>query len=148
VAIWTLASNVTGVANPVLVGTSDPSTGTKLVVTGWGDTKPNDPNPGCCFPIALRKVTVPLASRSNCNDGNSYGGQITSTMFCAGLNGGGKDSCQGDSGGPIARKRSDGKRVLTGIVSWGVGCAEPNLFGVYTRISNASIKSFITTNTP
>jgi secreted trypsin-like serine protease len=147
VAIWTLDTNVTGVSTPLLVGTSDPSVGTKLTVTGWGDTNPNIGG-GCCFPKALRKVKVPVASRSNCNDANSYQGGITARMFCAGYNGGGKDSCQGDSGGPIARKRADGKRVLTGIVSWGTGCALPNFFGVYTRISNPSIKSFILTNTP
>ncbi len=147
VAIWTLETNVTGVASPVLVGTADPATGTKLTVTGWGDTNPNVGG-GCCFPKALRQVKVPLASRSNCNDANSYQGGITARMFCAGFNGGGKDSCQGDLGGPIARKRADGKRVLTGIVSWGNGCAKPNFFGVYTRISNSAIKSFIITNTP
>ena len=43
----------------------------------------------------------------------------------------GKDSCQGDSGGPFACNNK-----LTGIVSWGAGCADPDYAGVYTRVAN------------
>ena len=59
-------------------------------------------------------------------------------MLCAGRDSGGIDTCQGDSGGPLTRGSS-----LTGIVSWGNGCARRNLFGVYTRISQATIRNFI-----
>ena len=43
----------------------------------------------------------------------------------------GKDSCQGDSGGPFACSNK-----LTGIVSWGRVCADPNYAGVYTRVAH------------
>ena len=55
---------------------------------------------------------------------------ITQVMFCAGYTTGYYDACLGDSGGPFV---VDGK--LTGIVSWGVGCAQPNYPGVYTNIA-------------
>ena len=42
-------------------------------------------------------------------------------MICGGVPGGGKDACQGDSGGPLVVGDQ-----LVDIVSWGVGCVEPD----------------------
>ena len=62
-------------------------------------------------------------------------------FLCAGFAEGGRDSCQGDSGGPligIAEKysnRIDKRYSWIGIVSFGVGCAEPGYPGAYTRSS-------------
>jgi len=133
VAVWRLSTSATGIPLASLA-TADPAVGTALLATGWGAL-----TEGGSFPINLRKVSLPMVSRTNCNDANSYNGQITTNMLCAGRDSGGIDSCQGDSGGPLARGS-----VLTGIVSWGTGCARPNLFGVYTRVSQATIRNFIT----
>lgn len=61
------------------------------------------------------------------------------------------DACQGDSGGPhqcihqnAEYKTSYDQFVQTGIVSWGMGCAQPNTPGVYTRI--AAIHGWIRVN--
>ncbi|MFZ5638584.1 MAG: serine protease [Pseudomonadota bacterium] len=132
VAVWTLSSSTSGIPFASLAS-ADPPVGTNLMVTGWGAL-----TEGGSFPIDLRKATVPLVSATNCNDRNSYRGSITARMICAGFDAGGVDSCQGDSGGPLTQGST-----LTGIVSWGTGCARRNKFGVYSRVSNASIRNFI-----
>jgi secreted trypsin-like serine protease len=55
--------------------------------------------------------------------------------------GGTADTCQGDSGGPLvcldANEGEVSKRAhLTGVVSFGAGCAEAKYPGVYVPISN------------
>jgi trypsin len=134
VAVWTLSSSTSGIPFASLAS-ADPPAGTNLLVTGWGAL-----TEGGSFPIDLRKATVPLVSNTTCNGRKSYGGAITSQMICAGFSSGGVDSCQGDSGGPLTQGS-----VLTGIVSWGTGCARRNKYGVYSRVSSASIRNFIVT---
>jgi secreted trypsin-like serine protease len=84
----------------------------------------------------LREVSVPIVDREQCNSERSYDGSITSRMLCAGLPDGGKDSCQGDSGGPlVVMDPFLNFQTQAGIVSWGIGCALPNFYGVYTRLA-------------
>merc|ERR1712158_291204 len=62
---------------------------------------------------------------------------ILPSMVCAGYAKGGKDSCQGDSGGPLVvpKSSSDDTAIIYGVVSWGAGCASPDLPGVYARVT-------------
>jgi len=102
--------------------------GANSTVYGWGVTESGGPSD------VLRKVSVPVTSDDAC--AASYPGSYDpGSMVCAGLPEGGKDSCQGDSGGPLEGVTADGTRKLIGIVSWGQGCAEPNFYGVYGRVS-------------
>jgi secreted trypsin-like serine protease len=104
------------------------------VVIGWGRTSEG----GSTTPVLMR-VWVDLQDSEVCEA--NYREviptvDITENMFCAGLIGGGADSCQGDSGGFIGAPIGDRRYVQLGVVSWGVGCARPDLFGVYTRVGN------------
>ena len=107
--------------------------GVMATVTGWGNTS----TIGITYPDALMKVNLPIVSNTTCN--SSYNGAITSNMLCAGFAQGGRDSCQGDSGGPLIVSDGAGSWKLAGIVSWGSGCAQPDYYGVYTRLANFKV---------
>uniref|UniRef100_A0A8C3DB18 Transmembrane serine protease 6 n=1 Tax=Corvus moneduloides TaxID=1196302 RepID=A0A8C3DB18_CORMO len=97
-------------------------------ITGWGALKE-----GGSSPVLLLKVDVQLIQQNICSEAYHY--MITPRMLCAGYYQGKKDACQGDSGGPLACKQPSGRWFLAGLVSWGMGCARANHYGVYTRIT-------------
>ena len=82
----------------------------------------------------LQYVEVPLVTSTEC--ATTYGGIDSSKIFCAGPAAGGQDSCQGDSGGPLVVHAEQNVWYLYGVVSFGVGCARPDYYGAYTRVSN------------
>jgi len=105
--------------------------GANSTVLGWGTDESGNTSD------VLKKVDVPVTADADCTA--SYNEQFDpNTMVCAGLKEGGKDSCQGDSGGPLVGMKADGTLREIGIVSWGQGCAEPNFYGVYGRVSAMS----------
>lgn len=82
----------------------------------------------------LQEASVPLVSAPVC--GRSYqGSTVGGGQLCAGFAVGKRDSCQGDSGGPLVAVDADACPYQVGVVSWGKGCAEPENYGIYTRIS-------------
>ncbi len=107
-----------------------PAVGNGVTVMGWGvvNTVADE------LADALMEVDVTVLSNDGCensSDGiDSYKGQISENMLCA--QGNRKDSCQGDSGGPLVSGNTQ-----VGVVSWGIGCAEPEFPGVYARVSQA-----------
>ncbi|MGB5066798.1 MAG: serine protease [Albidovulum sp.] len=76
---------------------------------------------------------------------SNLGPSLSDNMVCAGVSTGERTSCNGDSGGPLMIKQADGGWLQVGVVSWGriplsgnsySRCGHPELYGVYTRLSN------------
>ena len=101
--------------------------GKACFVSGWGTT-----SSGGSVSRYLQAVSVNVLSHQYCIDHSPLGPHniIKNRELCAaipdhdgdGLLDGGHDSCQGDSGGPLTCVFDD-QPTLTGIVSWGIGCA-------------------------
>ncbi|KAL8176910.1 UNVERIFIED_CONTAM: hypothetical protein K2H54_040060 [Gekko kuhli] len=112
--------------------------GHKCWVTGWGDQEGRASHQ---ISDTLQKLEVPIISTDKCNalyhldsEEPKWTRDIKSDMLCAGYADGGQDACQGDSGGPLACLMGD-IWLLTGVVSWGEGCAQKNRPGVYSRLT-------------
>jgi Trypsin len=122
--------------------------GDAVFVSGWGDTDPNSNDPSD-FPDLLQGVTVNVMSDAQCDAKYFlYGGIEEPYEVCAAA--AGKDSCYGDSGGPLVKSLGAGPTGdrLIGIVSWGTSCADSHFPGVYTEVSEPSIRSFVTEANP
>ncbi|XP_074521113.1 coagulation factor VII [Halichoeres trimaculatus] len=81
----------------------------------------------------LQRLVLPRVPLQECRLHTRL--NITKNMLCAGFKTGGRDACRGDSGGPLVT-RYRRTWFLTGVVSWGKGCAVENMYGVYVRVAN------------
>ncbi|XP_050086743.1 trypsin beta-like [Anopheles aquasalis] len=107
--------------------------GTRAVVSGWGF------NGQGVLPIILQRVDVPIVSDAECIAAWPAG-WITPDMMCASETG--RDACNADSGGPLAVGG-----VQIGVVSWGDPNCQGTDPGVFARVSDPSIRRFITETT-
>uniref|UniRef100_A0A8D2HNX0 Coagulation factor VII n=1 Tax=Urocitellus parryii TaxID=9999 RepID=A0A8D2HNX0_UROPR len=101
-------------------------------VSGWGQLLDRG-----ATALELMAIEVPRLMTQDCLEQSKQRPDspvVTENMFCAGYLDGSKDACKGDSGGPHAT-RYRGTWYLTGVVSWGEGCAATGHVGVYTRVS-------------
>jgi secreted trypsin-like serine protease/predicted RNA-binding protein with TRAM domain len=135
-----------GSVQTIALPASRASSGTSARITGWGVTWMIDSafenaynyygTP--LFPTALQGTTVTVQADSVCRDELSFVGLTdvwdTASMLCAKSPGWMHDTCSGDSGGPLATQTRAGWQ-LTGITSWGVGCAWFTS-GAYVNVAN------------
>ena len=105
-----------------------PADDANVTVMGWGRIKEYSISSDI-----LLEVEVDVVNETEC--AIAYEMQILSNdMICASRPN--KDACQGDSGGPLIVKGENATMdIQVGIVSWGIGCANPKYPGVYSRIS-------------
>ena len=113
-------------AAPVCIPDSNFTVGTSCTISGWGSLSYKGR-----YPDILQEAKVKLISQESCRAAYSVA-EITPRMLCAGGDGV-TDTCQGDSGGPLVCQ-GDHKFYLTGVTSWGFGCATKGKPGVYANI--------------
>ncbi len=111
--------------------------GQAATIIGWGLTSEGASSTS---PVLREATDVPIWAPAVCSV--AYAG-LPTTVLCAGLSQGGKDTCQGDSGGPLLVKGLDGAWGQAGITSFGEGCARPGKPGVYTAV--ATVRDWIDT---
>lgn len=87
----------------------------------------------------MKEVDVPIIGHQQCeqqlrNTRLGYNYQLNPGFVCAGGEEG-KDACKGDGGGPMVCERN-GVWQLVGVVSWGIGCGQVNVPGVYVKVAH------------
>lgn len=98
------------------------------IISGWGDTAQGSGKGS----DELLYASVQMMPAASCKA--FYGEKFSDGMLCATAHN--TDSCQGDSGGPLTVFGKDKKLYEEGIVSWGIGCAQPKYPGVYASINS------------
>uniref|UniRef100_A0A182N994 Phenoloxidase-activating factor 2 n=1 Tax=Anopheles dirus TaxID=7168 RepID=A0A182N994_9DIPT len=110
--------------------------GQRCWTTGWGKDAFGDYGK---YQNILKEVDVPIVNHFQCQNqlrqtrlGYSY--NLNQGFLCAGGEEG-KDACKGDGGGPLVCERN-GVWQVVGVVSWGIGCGQANVPGVYVKVAH------------
>ncbi|XP_035787447.1 uncharacterized protein LOC118464280 isoform X2 [Anopheles albimanus] len=110
--------------------------GQRCWTTGWGKDAFGDYGK---YQNILKEVDVPIVNHYQCQNqlrqtrlGFSY--NLNPGFLCAGGEEG-KDACKGDGGGPLVCERN-GVWQVVGVVSWGIGCGQANVPGVYVKVAH------------
>lgn len=112
-------------------------TGQRCWVTGWGKDAFGQRG---TFQSVLKKVDLPVISQGECENslrqtklGPYY--RLHQGFICAGGERG-KDACEGDGGsGLYCINPVSGLIKAAGLVSWGIGCGQQNVPGVYVNMA-------------
>jgi hypothetical protein len=115
-------------------------------IIGWGTT-----SSGGSTSDLLLEADVPIVTDPFCD--SAYGNFNPTIMVCAAdppgtAPGTAHDTCQGDSGGPLLATDDARSYATVGVVSFGNGCANPSFPGVYARIADDPLNSWVNERTP
>ncbi|KAL1505942.1 hypothetical protein ABEB36_005387 [Hypothenemus hampei] len=113
-------------------------TSSECLASGWGK---NSFGKAEKYQVILKKIKLPMVDFHKCEKalqktrlGSSF--ILHHSFICAGGEQG-KDTCTGDGGGPLVcpDSRDQERYVQAGIVSWGIGCGDRNIPGVYANVA-------------
>jgi len=144
ISLLKLSAPATGVPVTKIAGPSgralwNPGVLEKIV--GWGVTQEDGDAPS-----VLQEASVPIIADADCAAQESA--FEADTMVCAGYPQGGTDTCQGDSGGPMFGTDALGALKLVGATSFGEGCAQAGHPGVYARVADGVLRTWIGSKVP
>jgi secreted trypsin-like serine protease len=112
--------------------------GVKATIAGFGVTQENGD-----APEKMQRAQVPIQTDAVCSTDYPDGAYDPKTMLCAGYPEGKVDSCQGDSGGPLLVDVPGGALRLVGATSFGEGCGAKGKPGVYARVAEGPLRTFV-----
>ncbi|KAF7283855.1 hypothetical protein GWI33_022889 [Rhynchophorus ferrugineus] len=114
------------------------STSANCYASGWGKDVFGKEGK---FQVIMKKIELPMVQFSKCQDAlrqTRLGPKflLHNSFICAGGEAG-KDTCTGDGGSPLVcpDTKVPGRYYQSGIVSWGIGCGEKNVPGVYANVA-------------
>ncbi|KAH7637567.1 group 3 mite allergen-like protein [Dermatophagoides farinae] len=110
--------------------------GHRCYVAGWGKNAFGHQGE---YQSVLMKVDLPVLDSRMCENQLKhtklgYGFRLDRSMICAGGEPG-KDACEGDGGSGLVCE-SNGIWQVVGLVSWGLGCGQGGIPGVYTNVAH------------
>ena len=122
-----------------------------VTLLGWGSSTAHGKSSKL-----LQRVSLTLFSNEHCNETHIPRGDLYSKiknfvpnlfpshLACAGLEDGRHGACKGDSGGPLQIRNTTTHRYYqVAIVHGALECGNPSFPGVYVRLENPEILSFI-----
>jgi len=116
--------------------------GTLATIAGFGVTEEDGD-----LPDKLQEAQVPIVTDAYA--ANAYPDEFENkTQIGAGFDKGGVDTCQGDSGGPLMVPGPNGVMRLVGDTSYGDGCAQPHKPGIYGRVADTTLRTWIKSVAP
>ncbi|CAF1426433.1 unnamed protein product, partial [Didymodactylos carnosus] len=102
----------------------DPEVNSNVMIAGWGTTSFQGS-------VSQKLLQAPIKIMNGCHVYNFN----NEKQLCGGTPQFHMDTCQGDSGGPLMYQ-ANGQWHVSGVVSYGNGCAFKDFPGVYTRVSH------------
>ncbi|XP_050092154.1 phenoloxidase-activating factor 2-like [Anopheles aquasalis] len=112
--------------------------GQTCFATGWGKDRYGKEG---THQTILRHIDLPIVPHDKCQTALRTTDldedfTLDKSFICAGGEEG-KDTCKGDGGSPLVCSIPSKQQLYyqTGIVSWGIGCGEEGIPGVYTNVA-------------